>query len=296
MLSSRPFKELVIISGKGGTGKTSLVASLVSLNETTNVIADCDVDAADLHLILAPKIKQRDTFSGGKMASIVAEKCSGCGKCAELCRFGAIVPTGNIFRIEETGCEGCGVCAHFCPEQAIDYSSVINGEWFVSNTRCGPLVHAKLGIAEENSGKLVSLLRARAKKIALAEGHKTIIIDGAPGIGCPVIASITGANLVLIVTEPTLSGLHDLERVGELAGHFKIPVSVCINKFDLNEDVTRMITTLASVEGWKVCGKISYDPIFTKAQVAGVSVVEYGESRVADEIRSVWNEVVTTFA
>ncbi|GAG12547.1 unnamed protein product, partial [marine sediment metagenome] len=215
-------KELVVISGKGGTGKTSIVAAFASLVKNA-VFADCDVDAADLHLVLEPKIMQKSDFSGGKRAAIVAEKCSGCGKCQELCRFDAIHLNGEgnnvvdkTFTVDSIACEGCKVCVEFCPVDAIEFNDCINGQWFISDTRFGPMVHAKLGIAEENSGKLVTLIRKEAKRIATEEEKDLIIIDGSPGIGCPVIASITGAELVLIITEPTLSGKHDLGRVADL--------------------------------------------------------------------------------
>ena len=222
-------KELVVISGKGGTGKTSIVASFAALTEKV-VLADCDVDAADLHLVLEPKVMRRESFSGGKRARIRTEHCIACGKCEALCQFDAIDFDGpsngkldKTFRIDPIACEGCGVCAWFCAENAIEFAPAVNGEWYVSDTRHGPMVHAKLGIAEENSGKLVSTVRKEAGAIAQQRGLELVLIDGSPGIGCPVIASITGADLVLIVTEPTLSGLHDLGRVADVARHFEIP-------------------------------------------------------------------------
>jgi len=244
-------KELVMISGKGGTGKTSIVASFAALAEKA-VLADCDVDAADLHLVLDPKTVERKKFSGGSRATIQAELCTACGKCEEICRFDAVCfdgpPNGAVdetCRIDPIACEGCGVCARFCPANAIGFGPVVNGEWFISQIRHGSMVHAKLGVAEENSGKLVSLVRTQAKKIAEDRNLDLVLIDGSPGIGCPVIASIAGADIALVVTEPTLSGLHDLRRVIDLTRHFGIGTLVCINKWDLNEDIAAQIEAQA---------------------------------------------------
>ena len=291
-------KELVVISGKGGTGKTSIVASFADLAKNA-VFADCDVDAADLHLVLQPKIKQKYDFSGGKRASIVAQKCSGCGKCQELCRFDAIHLNGEgndvidkTFTIDPISCEGCKVCVEFCPVGAIEFNDSINGQWFISDTRFGPMVHAKLGIAEENSGKLVTLIRKEAKRIAVEEEKNLIIVDGSPGIGCPVIASITGADLVLIVTEPTLSGRHDLGRVADLTTSFEIPTLLCINKSDLNREMTGQIAEEAGNRGIKMAGKIRYDKAFTMAQIMKATVIEYTGGWVSEEIKTLWRNVV----
>ena len=290
-------KELVVISGKGGTGKTSIVASFAGLAKDA-VFADCDVDAADLHLILEPKIKQKTNFSGGKRASIVAQKCSGCGKCQELCRFDAIHLNGEgngvidkTFTVDPISCEGCKVCVEFCPVGAIEFNESINGQWFISDTRFGPMVHAKLGIAEENSGKLVTLIRKEAKRIAVEEEKNLIIVDGSPGIGCPVIASITGADLVLIITEPTLSGMHDLGRVADLAARFEIPTLLCINKSDLNQKITGQIAEEAGNRGIKLAGKIRYDKAFTMAQILKATVIEYTGGWVSEEIKTLWRNV-----
>jgi len=290
-------KELVVISGKGGTGKTSIVAAFANLAKNA-VFADCDVDAADLHLVLEPKIKQKSDFSGGKRAAIVAEKCSGCGKCQELCRFDAIHLNGEgnnvldkTFTVDPISCEGCKVCVEFCPVDAIEFNDCINGQWFISDTRFGPMVHAKLGIAEENSGKLVTLIRKEAKRIATDEKKDLIIVDGSPGIGCPVIASITGADLVLVITEPTLSGKHDLERVAELAAGFNIPTLVAINKFDLNPDVAKQIEEGARSRNMKVVGKIRYDDAFTKAQILKSTVLEYTGGAVSEDVKALWRNV-----
>jgi len=291
-------KEIVVISGKGGTGKTSVVASFAAL-ATDAVLADCDVDAADLHLILKPDIKQAHDFSGGKRASIITEKCIGCGRCEEVCNFDAPEFNGpaneivaKTYMIDPIACEGCGVCVHFCPVDAIEFKDAINGRWFISDTRFGPMVHAKLGIAEENSGKLVSLIRKQAKQIAAEQNKDLIIVDGSPGIGCPVIASITGADLVLAVTEPTISAQHDLERVIELTSHFKIPTAVCINKYDINPEIAKTIGKSIEQRGLKLAGKIAYDISVTKAQIAGKSIVEYSNNGLKNQIISLWESIL----
>jgi len=289
--------ELVVISGKGGTGKTSLVASFAVLAQKV-VLADCDVDAADLHLVLEPRILKRDNFSGGSRARIMAGHCIACGKCEELCRFDAVFYDGpgngrvpKTYRVDPIACEGCGVCAHFCAENAIEFAPVENGQWFVSETRCGPMVHAKLGIAEENSGKLVYLVRTEAKRLAEQQGMNLLIIDGAPGIGCPVIASITAATLVLVVTEPTLSGLHDLERVVDLTQHFGTETLVAVNKWDLNPQLSAAIESRASERGVHVAGRVRYDQAVTEAQIRKQAVVEYTDRNAAEDIRQLWSEV-----
>jgi MinD superfamily P-loop ATPase len=295
-------KELVVISGKGGTGKTSIVASLASLAKNA-VFADCDVDAADLHLVLEPNIKQKSDFSGGKRATIIADRCSGCGKCQELCRFDAIRLNGTsndvigkTFTVDPVSCEGCKVCVEFCPVDAIEFNDCINGQWFISDTRFGPMVHAKLGIAEENSGKLVTLIRKEAKNIATGQDKDLIIVDGSPGIGCPVIASITGADLVLIVTEPTLSGKHDLERVAELTEKFGIPTLLCINKSDLNQEIAEQIAEEAGNRGINLAGKIRYDKAFTKAQIMKTTLIEYTGGLASEEVKALWRNVIYALA
>jgi len=290
-------KELTVISGKGGTGKTSIVASFFALAHNS-VVADCDVDAADLHLVLNPKILNREKFSGGSNARIRSGHCVACGKCEELCLFGAIFFDGpgngahpKTFRVDAIACEGCGVCAWFCPEDAIEFKPTLNGQWFISETRHGPMVHARLGIAEENSGKLVNLVRKAAQEIALRSGCDTVIIDGSPGIGCTVIASVAGVDLVLAVTEPTLSGKHDLERVIQLAEHFSLPIGIAINKYDLNQDMTRSIEDLAAEKNIEVFGTVRYDPAVTKAMIHKKSVVEYTGSGASEDIRRLWERV-----
>jgi len=291
-------KELVVISGKGGTGKTSIVAAFAALAKKA-VLADCDVDAADLHLLLQPDIKQSHDFSGGKLASVITGKCIGCGRCEEVCNFDAVIfngpaddVVGITYTIDSIACEGCGVCVYFCPVDAIEFKDAINGKWFVSDTRFGPMLHARLGIAEENSGKLVSLIRKEAKRIATEQNKDLIIVDGSPGIGCPVIASIAGADLVLVVTEPTIAARHDLDRVAELTEHFKIPTVVCINKYDINVRIAKSIEKEALERNLKVVGKIAYDIAVTKAQIAAKSIVEYSSNGLKEQIVSLWESML----
>ena len=279
-------KELIVISGKGGTGKTSLIAAFASLAEN-KVLCDADVDAADLHLLMDPHISMRADFKSGHTANIDKSKCTECGLCLDLCQFSAI---SNEFKINHIDCEGCGVCVYFCPEKAIDFPENTCGQWFYAETRFGPMVHARLGIAEENSGKLVTLVRQESKRLADEKNLDLILTDGPPGVGCPVIASIGGASAVLIVTEPTLSGIHDMERVVQLAKHFKVPAMVCVNKFDLNLDLTRDIENFAEDEGMSCLGRIPFDPVFTKAMVQGQTIFEYnGESKAGQAVKKIWN-------
>jgi MinD superfamily P-loop ATPase len=283
-------KELVIISGKGGTGKTSVAASFAALASNA-VVADCDVDAADLHLVLEPQILKRHDFSGGSCATVSSAQCNGCGICLELCRFDAVNLEQGCAQIDTIACEGCGVCGHFCPQKAIDFTPVVNGQWFLSTTCHGPMVHARLGIAQENSGKLVSLIRNQAKQIAASEDRDLIIIDGSPGTGCPVIASLTGADQLLAVTEPTMSGRHDLKRVADLAAHFGAPLAVCINKWDLNPNMTQLIENDARQSNLPVVGRIRYDRAVTDAQINRRTVVEHTASGAATDIKKLWQAV-----
>jgi len=281
-------KELTIISGKGGTGKTSITGSFAALAKN-KVLADCDVDAADLHLILWPEIKKREEFTGGKIAYINNDMCTSCGKCVEVCQFDAI---SEDYVVDPVSCEGCSVCVHFCPVDAIEFNPAVNGEWYISDTRFGPMVHARLGIAEENSGKLVSIVRQQAKNLAEQQGLDLVIVDGAPGVGCPVISSLTGTNAVLIVTEPTLSGMHDLKRVASLANdHFKIPTYVCVNKFDLNTKLTDQVEVYCREHDIVLAGKIRYDTIFTEAMIHEKTVVEYSDGEVSKEIQAIWERL-----
>jgi MinD superfamily P-loop ATPase len=288
-------KELVVISGKGGTGKTSITASFAVLADRP-VIADCDVDAADLHLVLSPQIMVRHEFRSGHEAVIRQDDCSGCGECLSHCRFKAVRVSGKTgqrarFVIDPVSCEGCGVCVRFCPEQTIYFPERLCGEWMISETRCGLMVHARLGSAAENSGKLVSTVRREAKRIAKESNNPLIITDGPPGIGCPVIASVTGASLVLAVTEPTVSGEHDLKRVLSLARHFSIPALVCVNKWDINPEMTDRIEKAAAAAGAELAERIPYDRAVTAAQMNNKSVVEFGNGAAAKKIKEVWETV-----
>lgn len=279
-------KEVVVLSGKGGTGKTSIVGSFAAIAEA-KVLADCDVDAADLHLLLNPHGRDEHEFWSGQVASIDEGKCTECGLCQEVCRFGAI----EDFKVDATACEGCGFCYHICPADAISMTDCLAGHWFVSDTKYGPLVHARLGIAQENSGKLVAAVRKQAKSLAERQEARYIITDGPPGIGCPVISSLSGANLALLVTEPTLSGIHDLERVLGVCQHFGVPALVCINKYDINEDNSQQIVNYCRSQGVEVAAKIPFDNVVTKALVAGIPVVEYSQGKATREIERLWETV-----
>jgi len=282
-------KQLTVISGKGGTGKTTIAAAFAALSKN-HVMADGDVDAADLHLILTPSVKKEEPFYGGRVPRLDKDKCDECGLCVENCRFDAI----QDFTIDPISCEGCGVCAWVCPQKAIIMKENLCGQWFISETRFGPLVHARLGIAQENSGKLVTLVRQQARLIAENEGKDFIIIDGPPGIGCPVIAAITGVDLLLVVTEPTVSGIHDLERILGVAKHFNIPATVCINKMDINLENTEKINNYCRENGVGTAGEIPYDPIVTRAMVAGKSIVEFDDGSISSKIKKLWENVETS--
>lgn len=291
-------KEIVIISGKGGTGKTSISAAFASLAPNA-VLADCDVDAADLHLVMNPTILRQTDFSGGKLAVVDADQCVSCGKCAALCRFDAIGLNGRgndivakTYTVDPIACQGCKVCVEFCPVNAIAFEPTINGQWFVSQTRFGPMVHARLGVAQENSGKLVTLIRKEAKRIAEEQNRQFLIVDGSPGIGCPVIASITGADVALIVTEPTLSGLHDLQRVAQLAKNFDVKTRVCINKADINPQMSASIAEQVEKQGLTVIGCLPYNDDFTQAQIKKMTIIEYGNGQLTASITSLWQQVM----
>jgi len=284
-------KEVVVLSGKGGTGKTSFVGSFAALAKGA-VLADCDVDAADLHLLLQPARREKHEFWSGQTAFIAEDRCTQCGLCQELCRFKAI----KDFRVDPISCEGCGFCSRICPTEAITMKENLAGHWFISNTRYGSLVHARLGIAQENSGKLVALVRQQARQMAEKNGADYIISDGPPGIGCPVISSLSGANLALLVTEPTLSGIHDLERVLGVCQHFGVPALVCINKYDINEDNTHQIERYCLSQGVEVAARIPFDNTVTKAMVAGLPVVEYSRNGVSHQIEALWELVLKSLA
>ena len=276
-------KQLTVISGKGGTGKTSITAAFAALADA--VLADCDVDASDLHLILNPDIKKTEEFHGLEIASIDKEKCIDCKECHNACRFDAIDEDINLIKER---CEGCGVCEYVCPVNAISMVERDSGFSYISETRFGPMSHAMLLTAEEASGKLVTVVRENAKKLAAEAGRDTIVIDGPPGTGCPVISSITGVDLVLIVTEPTLSAIHDLQRILDVANHFSVPAVVCINKYDINTENTGRIEDYCNKNDIKIVGKLPYDTVFTEAMIHEKSVVEYSDSEVARIIKQMW--------
>ncbi|KPL03194.1 MAG: (4Fe-4S)-binding protein [candidate division Zixibacteria bacterium SM1_73] len=292
-------KQLTVISGKGGTGKTVITASFAALAEK-KVMADCDVDAADLYLLLHPAIKETHEFRGGMKAILNEEVCTDCGKCLEVCRFDAIREDEKHnsekqiqTTIDPISCEGCGVCALICPVEAIQMQENLSGEWYVSDTKYGPMVHARLGIAEENSGKLVTVVRQNARLIAEKNKLDLVIVDGPPGIGCPVIASITGVDLVMAVTEPTISAISDLERVLALVRHFEIEPVVLINKYDINLENTEKITNFCEKENIEIVGKIPFDNTFTQAMVEGKTVMEYKDSDLVERIKNIWERIST---
>ena len=284
-------KELVILSGKGGTGKTSITAAFSHL-ANNHVVCDADVDAADLHLLIKPEIQSTHDFMGGSLAQIRKEDCTGCGTCQSLCRFQAI---SDDYVIDAINCEGCGVCVDLCPEKAINFPVQKCGEWFISSSVYGPMVHARLGIAEENSGKLVSVIRGQANEVAKSESKDLVLIDGPPGIGCPVIASITGATAIVIVVEPTLSGLHDMKRVTQLAKHFRMPVMVCINKYDINLTISQKIEDEVAELGLDLLGRIPFNPVFVHSMVHGQNIFEYGkEPELLENIETIWNKIMAS--
>ena len=280
-------KELVVISGKGGTGKTSVLAALAAQAQNS-VLADCDVDAANLHVLLKPRVQQKSAFYGGKLAHINAPSCISCGVCREVCRFDAITPQ---FQVDEIACEGCGVCVWKCPVDAISFEPHKNGEWFISQTRFGDMVHAKLGVAEENSGKLVTLVRQEAKKLAEENQRDLLLVDGPPGTGCPVIAAIGGADAVLIVVEPTLTAIHDMQRVVQLARHIEVRPMVAINKSDLNDELAAQIQEFCETENLPIVGCIPYDLAIVRAQLQGKTIFEVAETALKQQFVELWKNV-----
>ncbi|RKY78950.1 (4Fe-4S)-binding protein [candidate division KSB1 bacterium] len=281
-------KQITVISGKGGTGKTIITGSLAVLAEN-KVMVDCDVDAADLHLLLHPQIEESHEFKGGRLAIIDEDKCTECGECKEVCRFEAI--TDNPIAIDPLSCEGCGTCSLVCPQEAITLEEKITGEWFVSQTQYGKLVHAKLGIAEENSGRLVTVIRQKAQDIALQEKLDYLIIDGPPGIGCPVIASLSGVDAALVVTEPTLSSIHDMERVVGVCEHFEIKTYVCINKFDLSLPNTERIENFCHFRSIPILAHIPFDEEVINSVVEGKPAVEHVKGETLDSIKNIWERL-----
>lgn len=284
-------KEITVISGKGGTGKTSLTGSFAVLAGQSAVFVDADVDAANLSLIMKPELQQTYEFRASRQALIDPDSCLRCGLCLDLCRFDAI---SEDYRVESIDCEGCGLCFHSCPYGAVRMAEKVSGQWFISKTPYGMLVHARLGVAEENSGKLVTTIRNRAAELASAGNKERLIIDGPPGIGCPVIASLAGVKMALIVTEPTLSGIHDLERVLAVCRHFQVTAAVCINRFDLDQSNSKKIEQRCQKNNIIMAGKIPFDKVFVEAIVRGIPVVEYTGGAVTQSIEDIW-KVVTGF-
>lgn len=289
-------KELLILSGKGGSGKTSITASIAAMfgSDRTIVAADCDVDAADLSLVMPGElVKTEDFYSGFEAVYTAPDRCNACGRCIRLCRFGAIKFAGNKIAINKVSCEGCGVCVDNCPSGCISLETAHCGHLYTSISKYGMLSHARLGVGGENSGKLVSAVRQQAQALATEQGAELIISDGPPGIGCPVIASLSGVSMALIVTEPTLSGLHDLKRVLQLTSHFKVPAAVCINKYDINKEISEQISDFCMKNSAPVLELIAYDKVFSAAQTEALPVIEMPElsAQIRDSIASLYNQL-----
>lgn len=284
-------KEIVVLSGKGGTGKTSITAALAVLAGDDAIIADCDVDAANMHLLMQPDFAQKSEFYSGELAVIDQSLCTRCGICADTCRFDAIPVKNGQYTVNPFACEGCGYCEKVCPAGAISMIERKSGQLFISKTKAGStMVHARLDIGAENSGKLVAKVKNESKRIAEEQGKSYIIVDGSPGIGCPVVSSLAGANYVVLVTEPTVSGLHDLKRVYSVIKRFRIKAGCIINKHDINPDITRQLSEFLQSEGIALLAAIPYDTSFTKAMTNALTIVEV-DSPVRETIRAAWNEL-----
>jgi MinD superfamily P-loop ATPase len=288
-------KQVAVLSGKGGTGKTSVSASLIHIasREMELVMADADVDAANLDLLLNGTILEEHAYTGGFRAGIDQDLCSGCGRCREVCRFGAVQQSNTgAFTIDGIKCEGCNACVHQCPEKAISSRRRQAGTWFRSSTPYGDLFHAEMLAGEENSGKLVSLIRKSAQDLGTSKGSQMLLLDGPPGIGCPVIASCTGADLVLVVTEPGISAIHDLRRVLGTAAHFNVPSAVCVNRFDINPARAMEIEDFCSDSGIPFIGRIPYDDTVPESISRGIPFTEYRpESPASIAVANIWNEL-----
>jgi MinD superfamily P-loop ATPase len=285
-------KEIVVISGKGGTGKTSLTAAFAYLGRKDVIVADCDVDAADMHLLLQPDFSDQDDFYSGELAHINQNECIRCGRCAEVCRFDAIPVIKGKFIVDPLSCEGCGYCARVCPTHAITNKALNVGKWYISNIKTGSImVHAKLGIGADNSGKLVAKVKSEAKDIADEERVEYLIVDGSPGVGCPVVSSLSGASFVVLVTEPSVSGLHDLKRVYKLVKQFNLKTGCVINKFDINKKVANEIEDFLKTENIVHIANLPYDEDFTKAMTNGKTIVEYSNKNLKSLIINGWNKI-----
>jgi len=285
-------KEIVIISGKGGTGKTSLTASFAVLGGRDVIVADCDVDAADMHLLLEPDFNFAENFYSGVIAKIDQEACTQCGKCAEICRFDAIPVIDGHHIVRPLDCEGCGYCARICPVDAIAMEEQNVGDWYISSIKTGStMVHARLGIGTENSGKLVAKVKNEAKRIAGEKQKELVLVDGSPGVGCPVVSSLSGANFVVLVTEPTVSGLHDLERVYQLVKKFRIPAGCIINKADLNSEITQRIRQFIQENEIEPLAELPYDETFTAAMTQGRTIIEFSDGKLQNLIRQSWEKI-----
>ena len=285
-------KEIVVISGKGGTGKTSVTASFAVLGGKDVVVADCDVDAADMHLLMQPDFAKSEDFYSGELAYIHQEECIQCGKCADVCRFDAIPVVDGKYIVDALSCEGCGYCARVCSTDAITNHDLNVGKWYVSKIKTGStMVHARLGIGADNSGKLVAKVKNEAKQIAVENNKKYILVDGSPGVGCPVVSSLSGASFVVLVTEPSVSGLHDLERVVQLVKKFNIEAGCIINKSDLNLKVSGEIEDFLKKQDISLLAKFPYNESFTKAMTNGMTIVEYPETELTGLVSESWDKI-----
>ncbi len=285
-------KEIVVISGKGGTGKTSVTASFAVLGGKDVIVADCDVDAADMHLLLKPDFEFSEEFFSGELAVIQQEECIQCGECKNVCRFEAIDIINGKYVVNPLSCEGCGYCSRVCPTDTIINVDLNVGHWYISNIRTdSKMVHAKLAIGADNSGKLVAQVKNKAKELAEQLKKEYIIVDGSPGVGCPVVSSLSGASYVVLVTEPTVSGLHDLKRVYELVKKFNLKAGCIINKFDLNKDISDEIENFLETEAIDKLAKLPYDKVFTEAMTEGLTVTEYKDNPIKEELKNTWNKI-----